>query len=100
MLMSATTSDDVDRLRELMLHSAVDVAVTGAAGDTRANTAAGSAAEIEHYRIDCPRWPRNRQRALYTSRKCVLHTLRDAESEPYPGMAWKASNLCSAADRI
>ena len=55
MLMSATTSDDVDRLRELMLNSAVDVAVTAASGDTRANTASGSAAEIEHYRIDCDR---------------------------------------------
>jgi len=57
MLMSATTSDDVDRLRELMLHSAVDVVATAAAtvGDARPNTAAGSAAEIEHFRIDCDR---------------------------------------------
>ena len=58
MLMSATTSDDVDRLRELMLHSAVDVVATAAAaaGDARPNTAAGTAAEIEHFRIDCDRY--------------------------------------------
>ena len=55
--MSATTSDDVDRLRELMLHSAVDVVAMAAAtvGDARPNTAAGTAAEIEHFRIDCDR---------------------------------------------
>ena len=58
MLMSATTSDDVDRLRELMLHSAVDVVATAAAtaGDARPNTASGTAAEIEHFRIDCDRY--------------------------------------------
>ena len=68
MLMSATTSADVDRLRELMLHSAVDVAVTAAAGDPRANAASGTAAEIEHYRVDCPRCPRNRH-------SCRVHEL-------------------------
>ena len=63
MLMSATTSADVDRLTKLVLHSPVALDLLGAGGGTAAGTAAGAvagtaggaAAEIEHLRLDLPR---------------------------------------------
>ena len=62
MLMSATTSDDVDRLTKLVLQSpeSLDLLATttggGAAGGDVNNDveAGGAAAEIEHRRIDLP----------------------------------------------
>lgn len=53
MLMSATTSEDVDRLQALMLHNAVVLSVAAPAGPAGAGAGAGTAAEIEHFRIDC-----------------------------------------------
>lgn len=63
--MSATTSEDVDRLTKLVLHNPLSLdllsAGAGAAGggdggaaSGAAAGAAGAAAEITHYRIDLP----------------------------------------------
>ena len=53
MLMSATTSEDVDRLQALMLHNAVVLAVAAPPGAAGVGAGAGTATEIEHFRIDC-----------------------------------------------
>lgn len=64
MLMSATTSDDLDRLTKLVLHNpiALDLLAAGNSGHGEAggplggsDTLAGTAAEITHYRIDLPK---------------------------------------------
>jgi ATP-dependent RNA helicase DDX56/DBP9 len=59
MLMSATSSADVDRLTKLVLHAPVSLDLLGAAGgagngDADAAAAAGAAAEIAHFRLDLP----------------------------------------------
>jgi ATP-dependent RNA helicase DDX56/DBP9 len=56
MLMSATTSADVDRLTKLVLHSplALDLLAAGGGGEEGAAAAGGAAAEITHLRIDLP----------------------------------------------
>ena len=51
--MSATSSEDVDRLQALMLHNAVVLSVAAPAGAAGAGAGSGTAAEIEHFRIDC-----------------------------------------------
>lgn len=59
MLMSATTSEDVDRLTKLVLQSPESLDLLAAAGENGQDgddelEAGGSAAEIEHRRIDLP----------------------------------------------
>lgn len=59
LLMSATSSEDVDRLTKLVLHSPVALNLlgqaTGEGGEASAAAAAGgAAAEIEHFRVDLP----------------------------------------------
>ncbi|KAL4423346.1 hypothetical protein ABPG77_006141 [Micractinium sp. CCAP 211/92] len=59
LLMSATSSEDVDRLTKLVLHNPLTLsllgAATGQAGAAAAAAAAGgAAAEIEHFRVDLP----------------------------------------------
>jgi ATP-dependent RNA helicase DDX56/DBP9 len=60
MLMSATTSDDVDRLTKLVLQSpeSLDLLATSTSGngddDANMHETGGAASEIEHRRIDLP----------------------------------------------
>lgn len=60
--MSATTSEDVDRLTKLVLHNPLTLNLLAAAGneeaglggDAGAASGGGAAAEISHYRIGLP----------------------------------------------
>lgn len=58
MLMSATTSDDLDRLTKLVLHNPIALDLLAAGGDVGNEggnaTHVGSAAEISHFKIDLP----------------------------------------------
>ena len=59
--MSATTSDDVERLTKLVLHSPITLNLLGRGGGGTggggggASDAGGAAAEITHRRVDLPR---------------------------------------------
>ena len=58
MLMSATTSEDVQRLQKLVLHNptVIDCTEHGAdATDLAASNAAGTSSRIQHYSIQCNR---------------------------------------------
>lgn len=58
MLMSATTSEDVQRLQKLVLHNptVIDCTEHGAdATDLAASNAAGTSSQIQHYSIQCNR---------------------------------------------
>ena len=60
MLMSATTNESMEELQKLVLHSPVtlDLLQSGELEDGTDNAAAtslGSAAEIKHHSIQCPR---------------------------------------------
>ncbi|KAL4430654.1 hypothetical protein ABPG75_005910 [Micractinium tetrahymenae] len=59
LLMSATSSGDVDRLTKLVLHNPLTLNLLGAAAGqagaaAAAAAAGGAAAEIEHFRVDLP----------------------------------------------
>lgn len=56
--MSATTSDDLERLQALVLHNPVTLDLlalpeAGSGGAEGAVAGAGTAAEIEHYALPC-----------------------------------------------
>lgn len=55
--MSATTSEEVERLQKLVLHHPVTLNLLGATADddNAAGPGPGSAAEIEHFSISCVR---------------------------------------------
>ncbi len=58
MLMSATTSEDVQRLQQLVLHNptAVDCTDNGSeANDMAGSNAAGTSSQIQHFSIQCDR---------------------------------------------
>ena len=58
MLMSATTSEDVQRLQKLVLHNPTVIDCTQHGPDTNdlaANNAAGTSSQIQHYSIQCNR---------------------------------------------
>lgn len=56
MLMSATVSEEVERLQRLVLHNPVTLNML-ALGSQKDNlrTGAGTAAEIEHFSLSCPK---------------------------------------------
>lgn len=61
LLMSATTNDSVERLQKLVLHSPVALDLLHVAGPSTeaegvGGGTSGSAAEIDHFRIHCPRY--------------------------------------------
>lgn len=58
MLMSATTSEDVQRLQKLVLHNptVIDCTDQGSqANDLVTSNAAGTSSQIQHYSIHCNR---------------------------------------------
>ena len=58
LLMSATTSEDVHRLQQLVLHNptVVDCTDTGSeANDMAGSNAAGTSSQIQHFSIQCDR---------------------------------------------
>ncbi|PSC74391.1 DEAD-box ATP-dependent RNA helicase 16 [Micractinium conductrix] len=79
MLMSATSSAEVDRLTALVLHNPLTLNLLGqATGEAGAATAAaaagGAAAEIEHFRVDLPAGCSASGAAAETAEK-LLHLL-------------------------
>ena len=58
LLMSATTSEDVQRLQKLVLHNPTVIDCTeqsSHANDLAASNAAGTSSQIQHYSIPCDR---------------------------------------------
>ena len=77
MLMSATTNESMEELQKLVLHNPItlDLLQSGEVedgGENAAATSLGSAAEIQHFSIQCPRW------AGRTGCNILANAVRDA----------------------
>lgn len=67
--MSATSSEEVERLQKLVLHNPITLNLLGSDSDPSgaAGPGPGSAAEIEHYYVACDRHAPDAMHALLSS---------------------------------